>query len=375
MKTSHLGIKISVAVLIGIILISYLVYWQSISMLSSHMTSLVAASNHLQNGDLFHSSVHSMMMDTKGNADKDRYLKDRNRADKAILKLQTYLDSHNGPDMKTVSQHTANMAMAYKSFRKITETLLNRENQMRSMRGNRQVQTLFDTIFNEYQKLHTHHTQHREDLLKKTKSIQKTINFVFALQLILGLLAGVLVILYLDRMVLKVFDMTEKLALHDKLTGLYNRHALDRIVSGLTSSKENRDKGYGLLLLDIDHFKKFNDTYGHPAGDQLLKRMAELLLQIVRSQDKIIRFGGEEILIILSWVDLSGAEQVARKICSTIEKTPFDLKDGAEPKKVTVSIGYSSSSFDKGSFEELLNIADKRLYGAKESGRNRVAGP
>jgi diguanylate cyclase (GGDEF)-like protein len=89
----------------------------------------------------------------------------------------------------------------------------------------------------------------------------------------------------------------------------------------------------------------------------------------------VIRFGGEEILIILSRTDISGTRQVARKICDIVAGTAFDLKDGKEPKQVTVSIGYAAVSHDGGSFHDLTKIADERLYEAKNSGRNRSVGP
>ncbi|MBT4875447.1 MAG: GGDEF domain-containing protein [Desulfobacula sp.] len=215
----------------------------------------------------------------------------------------------------------------------------------------------------------------RNDLDTKTQSIRKSIRIILLIQIAIACIVGLLVIVYLDRMVLKVFDLTEKLALHDKLTGLYNRHGLGRIVSELENPRSGDRKAYGIALLDIDHFKRFNDNYGHPAGDQLLVCLADVLLKAVRAQDRVIRFGGEEILIILSRTDISGTRQVARKICDIVAGTAFDLKDGKEPKQVTVSIGYAAVSHDGGSFHDLTKIADERLYEAKNSGRNRSVGP
>ncbi|BCS97896.1 hypothetical protein DSLASN_35280 [Desulfoluna limicola] len=277
--------------------------------------------------------------------------------------------------MGLVMQAIEEMELAYQAFREITEQLLNDEKSTHSPAERVEVQSLFDTIFHAYQKLHRHHSHQKKEIISKTESINQTINAIFFVQLTLVLIAGMLVVVYFDRVVLKVFDMTENMALHDRLTGLYNRHVLDRIKSELGRSRENREKGYGLILLDIDHFKMFNDTYGHPAGDQLLKKMSELLLGAVRRQDKIIRFGGEEILIILFWVDISGVKKVAEKIRGSVEGTLFDLNDGKAPKNVTVSAGYASSTSDEGSFDDLLQLADTRLYDAKKSGRNRVAGP
>ncbi|MBT3175853.1 MAG: GGDEF domain-containing protein [Desulfobacula sp.] len=376
MKISHLGIKLSVAVLLGLILISYTVYWKAISTLSDHMTSLAKVSNHLTNGEIFHSSVHSMLMDIADYSSKIRYGEDSQRADAAILKLQTYLDHMaGGVAKKMVSEITARMAKEHIVFKDYTEQIIRRENSITDIKEVQQAQNLFNNIFIEYKKLHHHHNQMRNDLDTKTQSIRKSIRIILLIQIAIACIVGLLVIVYLDRMVLKVFDLTEKLALHDKLTGLYNRHGLGRIVSELENPRSGDRKAYGIALLDIDHFKRFNDNYGHPAGDQLLVCLADVLLKAVRAQDRVIRFGGEEILIILSRTDISGTRQVARKICDIVAGTAFDLKDGKEPKQVTVSIGYAAVSHDGGSFHDLTKIADERLYEAKNSGRNRSVGP
>ncbi len=377
MKISHIGIKLSVAVLVGMILISSLVYWKSISSLSDHMASLIVASNHMTSGELFHSAVHSMMMDAGDNSDnRARYDNDRKTADNSLLKLQSYI-AHmpDGIEKKMLSENTTRMSKAYTAFLDYTDRIMLGQKIDNRMHRKQQVQRLFDYIFKEYKKLHQHHSQQRNNLLSKTESIRKSIRLMLAIQVTIAVLVSIMVIIYLDRVVLKLFDVTEKLALHDKLTGLFNRHGLDRIVSDLDRPGGVGQKGYGIILLDIDHFKRFNDTYGHPAGDQLLVGLSKVLLNNVRSQDRVVRFGGEEILILLSWVDISGTERVARKICRTIAENPFDLSDGTAPKKVTVSIGYASTSHDQGAFQDLLKIADKRLYEAKDSGRNRAVGP
>lgn len=377
MKISYIGIKACIGILIGLILLSYVVYWKSVTSLTRHMSLMVDVSNHLENGDVFHSAVHSMMMDVETNVGTARYIEDRNKADKVLAELQAYLDNHEDASMalENVLQTTRDMARAYEAFRKATEARLDEGRVEHSTGTQAYIQGLFDRIFSEYRKLHRHHAHQKKEIVDKTHAIRKSIDLIFFVQLTLALLAGTLVILYFDRVVLKVFGVTENLALHDRLTGLYNRHALDRFINELGRSKEKRDKGYGLILLDIDHFKMFNDTYGHAAGDLLLKKLASLLTQVVRQQDKIIRLGGEEILILLSWVDIAGTRKVAEKVRCSVAFAPFDLKDGLEAKRATVSIGYAASTYDRGSFEELLQIADRRLYDAKKHGRNRIAGP
>jgi diguanylate cyclase (GGDEF)-like protein len=376
LKISHFGIKLSVAILLCLILISSAVYWKAISTLSDHMTSLAKVSNHLMNGEIFHSSVHSMLMDIDPLPNKIRYIKDAQKADKALLQLQTYFgsmaDSIGG---KMLSENTIRMAKGYEVFKEYSEKIILREETILWGIEIQQAQKLFNSIFIEYKKLHQHHNQHRNDLNSKTQSIRKSIHLILVVQLAIACIVGLLVIIYLDRMVLKVFDLTEKLALHDKLTGLYNRHGMDRIVSELEETRGGGENSYGIVLIDIDHFKRFNDNYGHPAGDQLLVGLADVLLKTVRLQDRIVRFGGEEILILLSRTDISGTRQSAKKICRVVAKTKFDLKDGKEPKNVTVSIGYAAVSHDGGSFHDLIKLADKRLYEAKNNGRNMWVGP
>ncbi|MBU0465632.1 MAG: hypothetical protein KKE12_18890 [Proteobacteria bacterium] len=111
MKISHFGIKLSVAILLGLVLISYTIYWKAISTLSDHMTSLAETSNHLTNGEIFHSMVHSMLMDIGGDQpNKIRYAEDCQKADKALFQLQSYLGHMaDGKDKKMLSDNTASV--------------------------------------------------------------------------------------------------------------------------------------------------------------------------------------------------------------------------------------------------------------------------
>lgn len=375
MKISHFGIKLSIAFLLGLVLISYAVYWNAISSLSDHMTSLVEASDHLANGETFHSAVHSMLMNTGAHPDRKLYLESHQKADDALLQLQGYLGLMTDRTQKDMlTENTTRMAERYAVFRDYTVNINHREASGYNDDERQKGQHLFDNIFTEYKKLHQHHTRHREVLKVKTQSIKTSIQLMLVIQIIIAFIIGALVILYFDRTVLKVFDLTEKLALHDRLTGLYNRHGLDRIVLEMEKSRGKNQIGYGVILMDIDHFKQFNDNFGHPAGDHLLVGLADLLLKTVRLQDRVVRFGGEEFLILLSRTDIKGTRQAAQKICNIVAGTPFDLMDGKSPKRVTVSIGYAAVDHDRKAFSELVEIADQRLYKAKKSGRNMAVG-
>jgi len=354
-----------------------MVYWKSISALYDHMTSIIQVSDHLEAGEGFHSAVHSMMMDVKDQDNWETYVKDREEADKKLTLLNSYLDQVMDSRTKNIlSENTRHMSEAYTDFKNYTEKVILRRNMGYDMRAEHKIQKIFNEIFREYKKLLIHHSRQKTDILSRTQSIRRSVFLMLAIQFIVALAVCFLVIAYFDRVVFKLFDLTEKLALHDKLTGLYNRHSLDRILSELnTPGGTNRKKGYGIILLDIDYFKTFNDIYGHQAGDQVLVNLAKILLQTVRAQDHIVRYGGEEFLILLSGTNVSGTKKVAEKICKTVAATPFDLLDGKEPKKVTVSIGFAAASHDPGTFQDLIKLSDERLYKAKDRGRDRSVGP
>jgi len=148
----------------------------------------------------------------------------------------------------------------------------------------------------------------------------------------------------------------------DELTQVYNRKYLDEILKELIKRKK-----LCLIELDIDHFKSINDTYGHPFGDEVLKKMASILKSKLRKDDLIIRMGGEEFLIILDTDELDKALIVAEKLRKAIEEGDF------EKTKVTSSFGVCCMEINsKDDFEKLYSLVDEALYKAKQNGRNRV---
>lgn len=161
-------------------------------------------------------------------------------------------------------------------------------------------------------------------------------------------------------------------ALTDGLTGLANRKCFDvRLADGMVSSTESGER-LSLMLLDIDFFKKFNDTYGHQIGDQVLKLVAQSLRKTVKGQDTAARYGGEEFAVILPNTELDNAVKLAETIRVNLAKQVLkNRRTGDSFGKVTVSIGVAS--FQKGeSMEDLVHRSDKALYKAKQDGRNRV---
>ncbi|MFA6144102.1 MAG: diguanylate cyclase [Sulfurimonas sp.] len=162
----------------------------------------------------------------------------------------------------------------------------------------------------------------------------------------------------------------EELAFHDALTGLYNRGDFDKKLKEELTRALRYERSLSLLMLDIDFFKNVNDTYGHQAGDEVLKGIATIIATSIRKNDYGARYGGEEFIVILPETDTTEAIALAERIKDAIEKNAFYLSNDTVIH-VTISIGVASST--KGILPEcLIESADNALYKAKANGRNRV---
>lgn len=162
----------------------------------------------------------------------------------------------------------------------------------------------------------------------------------------------------------------ERLATTDSLTGLYNHRHFQERLSAEFKRMERTGQDVSFLLVDIDFFKKVNDTYGHPAGDAVLRAVSQILKNTVREVDIPARYGGEEFAAVLVGTDKKGAVILAERLRSTIESTVYEA-DGKK-LRVTASIGIASAPVDADKKEELIEKADKALYHAKRNGRNRA---
>jgi len=156
----------------------------------------------------------------------------------------------------------------------------------------------------------------------------------------------------------------------DALTGLYNRHFLEATLENLVAQILRRETILGILMCDLDYFKSINDKYGHDAGDLVLKETARILSSNVRKSDMVIRFGGEEFLILLIDVNEGESVKIAEKLRYLIETHEFKIPQGGV--KRTISIGVSEFPVDTKAIWEAIKFADVSLYKAKEFGRNRV---
>ena len=163
-----------------------------------------------------------------------------------------------------------------------------------------------------------------------------------------------------------------RLSTVDGLTQVFNRRYFMETLERELSRARRYERPLALLIFDIDHFKQCNDTYGHRAGDFVLRRIAELVTMRARKVDVVARYGGEEFAVILPEIEIQGAKLFAEKIRGLVEEETFAFEGRKIP--VTISIGVADLDSLVANADDLIQTADRRLYAAKAGGRNRVVG-
>jgi diguanylate cyclase (GGDEF)-like protein len=160
-------------------------------------------------------------------------------------------------------------------------------------------------------------------------------------------------------------------AVQDGLTGLYTRRHFDTQLEGYFSLARRRKTPLAVIMSDIDHFKRINDSHGHPSGDRVLKGVARVVAREIRKYDSAYRYGGEEMAVLLPETELAAAAQIAERVRQRVEKSTF-RGDRGQAVPVTLSLGVSEHRPWMEGAMDLVGAADRALYRAKESGRNRV---
>ena len=176
---------------------------------------------------------------------------------------------------------------------------------------------------------------------------------------------------YNDRLRTSV-RQTIELAVTDGLTGLNNRRYLDTHLKVLFNRAAARGRPLSLCITDIDRFKSVNDTYGHDAGDEVLREFAARIRSTVRGADLACRYGGEEFVVVMPDTDAVAAAAIAERLRGIVESFPFHLKEAGKMLSITASLGIACNTSGAETPEQLLKQADRALYEAKNSGRNRV---
>lgn len=171
----------------------------------------------------------------------------------------------------------------------------------------------------------------------------------------------------------KLHTKTRELSVTDELTGVHNRRHFQQMLQMEWKRAVRFERELSVVMLDIDHFKEYNDTYLHLEGDRVLKRIGRILKDNLREVDTVARFGGEEFVLLLPSTDKAGAVAAAEKVRQFLEKERFVTEKGEPTRPVTISCGIAMYPSDVQTIEDLIDHADIALYKAKSEGRNRVA--
>jgi len=167
--------------------------------------------------------------------------------------------------------------------------------------------------------------------------------------------------------------LLEKLAITDGLTGLYNRRRFEEALLQEVRRNLRREHPFGLLMIDVDWFKQYNDAHGHPAGDEVLRRLAQVFRDTFRTLDLTARYGGEEFAVLLLETEVRGATVAAEKIRAAVAGTVFPFGADQPGGRLTISVGVAAFPEHAQAPDTLVEAADRALYAAKRQGRNRVA--
>ncbi|MDH5716023.1 MAG: diguanylate cyclase [Spirochaetia bacterium] len=214
-------------------------------------------------------------------------------------------------------------------------------------------------------------------VLDVTENIQSIKKHLYTELIMSAFLMIILIssVYYLFKKLEKKLELSEielkQLATHDSLTGIYNNRAFHAFLNDEIKRTERTKKPISLCMMDLDNFKLINDTYGHQAGDTILKQFAQLIEAEIRGIDKLCRYGGEEFALILPEIYIDNARLVAERIIDAVGKMKFLIQNNTEIN-VTVSIGIAVFPDIAKSEDDLLAMADKALYQAKAAGKNRL---
>jgi len=170
----------------------------------------------------------------------------------------------------------------------------------------------------------------------------------------------------------ELFNKTKILSITDSLTQLYNRRHFEKVFSEILTKSHANYKPISVAMCDVDYFKHYNDTNGHPAGDYVLKTIADILKKGVKGSDIIGRYGGEEFIIVFPDTTKENAVKICEKLRKTVKEFKFFNEESQPNKDLTISFGVASFPEDGITYEELIKKADMALYKAKELGRDRV---
>lgn len=390
MKALKIKIAIFLAIAVSTFVLSQGLYRNNIGMLHDSLYKTLDIVEEMHVAESFHSSMHSMIiyasayLHSKEQRYRDEYDKKSLEGGQAVAQLvnlrsQQRSGPHSLHEIHSPSpsddEIAANIGRYFEELQLALAPIISGEDRdgvVNLAKANR----IFDEVFHKYYtNIHRSHYVSLENLKNDAHHVYEQSNYIYFAQFGLAIAVGLFLIVFADRVFLKIYKLTEQHSLMDSLTSLHNRRYLDTVMADELGTTKNHGPACSLILLDIDDFKKYNDTYGHVAGDKLLKDLAEVLRQTIRKADRLIRYGGEEFLVVLLDADFRQAAVVAEKIRQAIQDNIFLLPEGHRARQVTASFGVASLSKHHENFTQVIKDADALMYKAKREGKNRVCAP
>jgi diguanylate cyclase (GGDEF)-like protein len=217
------------------------------------------------------------------------------------------------------------------------------------IRGGDEIATLAQALNTTAERLSRHTTELEEEVARRTEELERK-----------------------NALLEQANERLEKLAITDGLTDLYNHRRFQQLLSMEVVRQRREMQPFAVLMIDVDHFKNYNDLHGHPAGDGVLKRIAKIFRENVRAADIVARYGGEEFVVMLLYADLTKATQIAEKLREMVAAHAFPHASEQPLGHLSVSVGVAVWPDHGTNPEELLEAADKALYQAKRFGRDLV---
>ncbi len=332
MITINTKLRLSVSILLVTMFFSYWVYWKNITTLHDTSFEAFGVADYMHTTESFHSSIHAMLIAASNYLNSDGnpvFLKNYEAhsvdARKSLNELKNVtINSMSDQSSKPLIESIEGKVL---TFQATLEDVFQEDKEVATKKV-KKAQKLFDTIFHDnYLPLHKKHQMHNSTLQENAHTIWENMTILFLVQLAFVIIVGGLVVIYIDRFVLKVYSLTEQMTIRDPLTGLYNRRHLEQVLVAEHSRAKRYNKSFAVIMADLDDFKKFNDTYGHQNGDKLLKDVAGLFLLETRKSDKVFRYGGEEFLVFLPESTMDSACMLAEKLRAVIEGHFFTLRN------------------------------------------------
>ena len=384
--TMRMSFRLKLGILLLIIVLpmlaSQIIYRRAITSLHDALYSSIVVLNTIHATENFHAALHSMLNVTRNIVAEpnnrevpDDWNELRESTAKALDALRESLQqiNHHGQQAIASEPHPADAIAALfdRLMVELEAALSGPASEVPSHMA--AARKLFDEIFQDHiDKLHDGHQQRFDDLKADAHGFERQIDLLFYGQ---TLFAGVVVLFALffsEKILVKGYLRTKDASLSDRLTEARNRRYLETVSDRQVAGMLERNEPFSLALLDIDHFKRVNDTFGHDAGDNVLRIVAEVVRKRLRKSDTFVRYGGEEFLVLLPGAEKEAAIVILEAIRKGIETTPLSLVDGDDPTRITASAGLVSFPEDAvDDFSSMQKLADERLYQAKSNGRNQ----